>query len=109
MPLQSLNTRRSLDSQMVTVDFTPYISLAELSSSASSIASTASVVTGNDPNPSNIIGASSLISTQGQIIGNQLLVNGVSGTIYEIVCKVTMSSGNVYTINLYQAVNDNAI
>ena len=113
MTIQSLPTRRSQDITYMTVDFTPYIASIDGNSTATAASASAIVVTGVDSNPTAILGNTtynpSLQSTYGQILVNLTIANGVSGTIYQVTCRVTMSTGNVYSINLYQAVNDNAI
>lgn len=107
--IQSLPTRRSTDRLTTQLDFTPWIAPIDGGATASSLTCTAAVVTGIDPSPNAIVNASSLTSTSGQILGSLTLAGGVNGTVYIITCNVTMSTGNIYTMNLYQAVNDNAI
>jgi hypothetical protein len=61
----------------------------------------ASVYSGNDPTPSNIIqGAASI---NGPIV-NQLITGGALGTIYEIACRVTTSLGQVLSLLGYLAI-----
>lgn len=61
----------------------------------------ASVYTGIDPSPSSMIAGTATI--QGTII-NQLIAGGVLGTIYDLLCRITTSLGQVIELTAFLAV-----
>lgn len=61
----------------------------------------ASVYTGTDPTPMGIVSGST--SVNGTVV-SQLIIGGVDGVIYHLVCVVNTSMSHVYSKSAYLAV-----
>jgi len=79
-------------------DFTSRLNVGE-TITASSV--TATVYTGVDASPASIISGSSTIS--GSIV-TQLIIAGVAGVIYELLCTAVTSAGQTLKLSAYLAV-----
>lgn len=79
-------------------DFTSQLAVGETISSASV---TASVWSGTDPSPSAIVSGAASIS--GAVV-RQLIIQGVLGVVYELLCTAITSLGQSIEISAYQAV-----
>lgn len=91
------------DRDMVVFDFLKNLAAGETISTA---AVTASVYSGNDAAPSNIISGNAII--EGSKV-KQVISSGVVGTIYELICEVTTSLGQRLKLAAYQAIQTDLI
>lgn len=73
-----------------------FLSLLGPTETISSATCTATVFSGNDPTPGNIISGGATIS--GPVV-TQAITGGVVGTIYDVVCTVVTSLGQTLSIS----------
>lgn len=84
-------------------DFTSSLSAAVTLVSATC---TASVYSGNDASPSALLSGSPTVSGN---VATQLTTGGVSGTIYSLLCKGTLSDGQQLDIQGFLAIGQDAV
>lgn len=88
-----VSPKYATESRILTFDFTNLLGPGESILSISTSPS-ATVISGNDPNPSDIIsGSASLTSPQVY----QMITGGIAGTIYQVAVTVTTSENEVLT------------
>lgn len=91
-----------LDSATSFLDF-DFISMLESGETIVGAAVTASVFSGTDANPENIVSGAETVS--GSVV-TQKIIGGEVGVIYRLTCSVTTSLGNVKIMRGLLAVLD---
>jgi hypothetical protein len=79
-----------------------FIASLQISETISSVTMSASVYSGTDPNPNNILSGSPSIVNTTQVV--QLITGGIVGVIYEVECKVTTSLSQQLVISGFLAI-----
>lgn len=86
-------------SKLYDFDFTSQLGVGETISTQSV---QASVYTGNDPTPQNIVSGAATAS--GAVV-SQLITAGVVGTIYSLLCTITTSLGQTLQLQGFLAIS----
>lgn len=94
-------TKKVADQGRVLFDFTSFVALSEALSGA---VVTATVYSGVDPLPQNIVSGAASIGGAGNKQVSQLIVGGISGVIYQLVCEVQTGLGQRLHLSSYLAV-----
>lgn len=94
----TLPAKRVADQENVPFDFTSNLGEGETLSSATV---TSTVYSGTDASPSSMISGSASVSGG---IATQLIIGGVEGVVYEIVCTALTTNGQTLVLPGFLAV-----
>lgn len=88
----SFSYKLTTENELFGFDFSQVLDSGESISTASC---SVIVMTGTDPNPSNILIGSAIITGTK---ANQRIANGISEVTYRLIMTITTSLGNTYTL-----------
>ena len=86
--MYQFTAKRPNEQEIFGFDFTAQLATGEIINPTPTV--TATVLSGNDPSPQNIVSGTATIKA-GKV--SQLIVGGVDGETYQLVCQIVTSLG----------------